>query len=52
MTHGHAESPKLWRILPRDVETLTFCQRIWVSRMKPVQVKLLAGEQKVTEQKP
>ena len=24
-----------WCILPRDVRTLSFCQRIWVFRIKP-----------------
>ena len=37
----------LWRILPRDVRTLTFCQLIFCL-IKP-KVKLLAGEQKATE---
>ena len=38
----------LWGILPRDVRT-AFCPLGGVFRIKPLKVKLLAGEQKATE---
>ena len=41
-------APNLWRILPRDVRTLTVCQLMGFPT-KPLKVKLFAGEQKATE---
>ena len=40
----------LGRILPRDVRISTFCQLNGFSS-KPLEVKLLAGEQKATEKR-
>ena len=39
----------LWRILPRDVRTEQLFAHSWVFRIKPLKIRLLAGEQKATE---
>ena len=44
-------STQVWRILPRDVRTLTFCQRMGVSVLNHQKVKLVAGEQKATKRR-
>ena len=40
----------LWHISPRDVRTEQLFANEWVFRIKPLKVKLLAGEQNATEQ--